>query len=252
MTYLAHTANAQLGALWLGCVGWTITAMALGLIQWRVWEVSDTEFISSGVAWVGLWRACFNSYTLVSPGFLVMHCQYISLTEAFTPPDIVVGQVLMLLSVVVGLCGNTVCVYALRNVFFGIKNSSIRLTFFIAGVLVLLSAVMSLIPLLWNLNSVVTNQTIKFPPEFHLPQAPDSQYVGPGIWVGMMGAVLMIVSGIIFLTYRLPPKSQPSIQPSPREGVHLDLTLQPVYYNLGALSSSLWKDNPVYESFEHL
>lgn len=67
MTYLAHTAHAQLGALWLGCVGWTTTAMALGLIQWRVWVVSDREFISSGVAWVGVWRVCFNSHTLVTP-----------------------------------------------------------------------------------------------------------------------------------------------------------------------------------------
>ncbi|XP_078100057.1 claudin-34-like [Sander vitreus] len=239
MNYLAHTAHAQLGALWLGCVGWTLTAMALGLIQWRVWQVSDREVISSGVAWVGIWRACFNSHTLVTPSFRVMHCRYISLAEAFTPPEIVAAQVLMLLSLLVGLCGNAGSVYALRNIYFGTeRNSPIRLPFFTTGVLCLLAAVMSLIPLLWNLTSVVTNQMIKFPPEFNMPQAPDSQHVGCGIKVGIVGTALMIVSGIIFCTYRLPVRSQ-----------HLgeSLTAPSVTDSRGAAV----KDNPAFESHEH-
>lgn len=229
MSYLVHTAHAQLCALWLGCVGWTLTAVALGLIQWRVWQVSDREVISSGVAWVGIWRACFNSHTLVTPGFRVMHCKYISLTEAFTPPEIVAGQVLMILSLLVGLCGNAGGVYALRNVFFGMeKTPPIRLAFFTTGALCLLAGVMSAIPLLWNLSSVVTNQTINFPAEFKMPQAPESQHAGCGIGVGMVGTVLMIVSGIIFCTYRLPARSQPGMQTP------------------GGI------DNPAFESHEHL
>ncbi|XP_068165772.1 claudin-34 [Antennarius striatus] len=209
MPYLVHTAHAQLGALWLGFVGWTLTAVALGLIQWRVWLVSDRQVISSGVAWVGIWRACFHSYILVSPGFRILHCEYISPTDTFTPPEIRTGQVLMLLSVIVGLCGNAGGVYALRNVYFGTgKTSLIRLGFTITGVLCLLGAVMSFIPLLWNLSSVVTNQTIKFPPRFKMPPAPDSQYVGCGIGVGMVGSVLMVVSGIMFCTYKLPVRPE--------------------------------------------
>ncbi|XP_029301763.1 LOW QUALITY PROTEIN: claudin-34 [Cottoperca gobio] len=234
MTYLAHTGHAQLGALSLSCVGWTLTAMALGLIQWRVWLVSDMEVISSGVAWVGVWRACFNSHTLVTPAFRVMHCRYIGLTEAFTPPEIVAGQVLMLLSLLVGLCGNAGAVYALRNVYSGMdKNFPIHLTFFTTGALCLMAATMSLIPLLWNLSSVVTNQTIRFPPEFKMPQAPDSQHVGCGIGIGMVGAVLMTVSGVIFCMYRLPVRSQ-----------HLDGSSP-------ALPDGRGKDNPAFESHEH-
>ncbi|XP_042260455.1 claudin-34-like [Thunnus maccoyii] len=240
MTYLAHTVQAQLGALWLGCVGWTLTAVALGLIQWRIWQVSDREVISSGVAWVGLWRVCFNSHVLVTPGFRIMHCKYISLTEAFTPPEIITGQVLMFLSLLAGLCGNAGGVYALRNVYFGMeKTSPIRLLFFTAGALCLTAAGMSSIPLLWNLSSVATNQTIKFPPEFKMPKAPDSQRVGSGIWVGLVGSVLMVVSGVIYCRYRLPVRTQPSIQPS--------LTVA-----RGALTSSRGKDNLVFESHEHL
>ncbi len=252
MTYLAHTAHAQLGALWVAVVGWTLTTMALGLIEWRVWEVSNREVISSGVAWVGIWRTCFNSHTLVTSDFQVMHCKYISLTEEFTPPEIVAGQVLMLLSVFVGLCGNAAGVYALRNVYFGMENSPIRLAFFTSGALCLLAAIMSLIPLLWNLSSVVTNQTINFPAEFEMPQAPDSQHVGSSIGVGIVGTALMIVSGITFCMYKLPVKLQPTIQPSLRGEVHLDLPAPPVTAGWGALTSSRGKDNPAFESHEHL
>lgn len=253
MAYLVHTSHAQFGALWLGCVGWTLTAVALGLIQWRVWNVSDREVISSGVAWVGIWRVCFDSHTLVSPGFGVLHCKYISLTEAFTPPEIVAGQVLMLLSLVVGLCGNTAGVYVLRNVYFGMeKTPPIRLGFLTTGALCLSAAVMSLVPLLWNLSSVVTNQTIRFPPEFEMPQAPESQHVGCGIGVGLVGTVLMIFSAIIFCTYKLPARSQPRMQPSRRYEVDLDLPVQSVTDSPGALTSSGGKNNPAFESHERL
>ncbi|KAG7502239.1 claudin-34-like [Solea senegalensis] len=230
MTYLAHTAHAQLAAFGVSCVGWTLTAVALGLIPWRVWLISDSEVISSGVAWVGLWRACFNTHTMVTPGFRVMHCEYIGLSEAFTPPEIGAGQILMVLSLVVGMFGNAGGVYALRNVNLGVER--VRLSFLATGGLCLLAAAMSLIPLLWNLSSVVTNQTIAFPPDFKMPQAPNSQHVGSGIGVGLVGSILMVISGIIFCKYKLP------LKPLQKEEVHPE--------GRGA------KDNLAFESLEHL
>lgn len=252
MAYPVHTSHAKLGALWLSCMGWTLTIMALGLIQWRVWNVSDRDVLTSGVVWVGLWRVCFNSHTLVNPGVGALHCKHISLTEAFTPPEIVAGQVLMLLSLIVGLCANAAAVCVLRNVYFGMeKTSLIRLRFLATGVLCLSAAVLSLIPLLWNLSSVVTNQTINFPPDFKMPQAPESQQVGCGIWVGMVGTVLMISTGIIFSTYKSPVRSQARMQRSLRAEVHLDLPVRSVNDGLGALTSSGGKNNPAFESHEH-
>lgn len=239
MAYLVHTAHAQLAALGLACVGWSLTAVALGLIQWRVWHVADREVISSGVAWVGIWRTCFNSQTLVTPGLMVMHCKYISLTEAFTPPEIAAGQVLMLLSLLVGLCGNAAGVYGLRNIYLGIqKTLLIRLAFPTAGVLYLMAAVMSLVPLLWNLTSVLTNQTINFPPEFKMPRAPESQHVGGGIAVGMVGTILMTVCGIIFCAHRLPARSQPAGRS--------------VTDHQGALTRPGGTDNPAFEAEKRL
>ncbi|KAM9835990.1 claudin-34-like [Aulostomus maculatus] len=232
MAYLAHTAHAQLSALCLGCVGWTLTAVALGLVQWRVWLVLDSEVISSGVAWVGIWRACFNSHALASPGSTVMYCRYIGLTEAFTPPEIAAGQVLVLFSLLVGVLGNVAGFYTLRNVYFGMEKN-LQCCFFTTGALFLSAAGVSLVPLLWNMISVVTNQTIKFPPDFKMPHSPDSQHVGCGIGVGIVGTSLMIISGSIFCTYRLPGRSQPG---RPRAEVQI-----------GGWS----RDDTVFQSHEH-
>lgn len=194
---------------------------------------------------MGIWRACFNSYTLVTPSFRVMHCSSIGLTNTFTPPEIVTAQVLVLLALFVGVLGIASGIYALRNIYFGLaKSSQIRLAFFAAGALCLLAAVMSLIPLLWNLSSVTTNQTISFPPEFQMPPAPDSQSVGSGIVVGMLGAVLMIISGIMFCAYRFPDKSGLRIQHSQTEQVHPGPS--------GTLVTSMGRENPEYVSHEEL
>lgn len=244
MAHLTHVSHSQFLAHWMGCMGWMLTAVALGLIQWRVWKVSDSEVISSGVAWVGIWRTCFYSHTQVTPSFLILHCESISLTEAFTPPEIAAAQVLMLLSVFMGLCGNAAGVYALRNVIFGV-TWRIRLVFLTTGALCLSAAGMSFIPLVWNLSSVVTNQTIAFPPDFQMPQAPECQQVGGGIVVGMVGTVLMAVSGIIFCSYRLPVRSQVRKELSLRKELRLGLPVQPVTGIQG-------KDNPAFESHQHL
>lgn len=203
MVYLAHSAHTQLGALPLGCIGWTLTCMSLGLIEWRVWLVGRSEVIDSGVAWVGLWRVCFHSQALANPGFL--HCTPISPFEDYVPAEIVTGQVLMVLAAVGGLLGNMGGVYAVRNAYFGVKwTLLVRWAFHSAGALYLLAATASTVPLLWNLHSVATNQTISFPLDFHLPRAPTLQQVGGGIGVGLVGTALMVLSGILFCCYRLP------------------------------------------------
>ncbi|KAM4537670.1 claudin-34-like isoform 1-T2 [Fundulus diaphanus] len=234
MTYLAHTAHAQFAALCLALIGWTLTAMAPGLIQWRVWEVPGSKVVTSGVAWVGIWRACFNSHALVSEGLRSMFCRSIRLTESFTPPEIAAGQVLMLLSLLVGLAGNAAGVYAMRMAYFGkAKVSAVCWGFISTGVLVLLAALLSFVPLIWNLSSVVANRTIDFPEEFKLPKAPRAQHAGCGIAVGLVGSVLMALSGLVFCSYR--PGRDPRLRAGNRDEVGFDGT-----------------DNPAFQSHERL
>ncbi|CAL8308597.1 unnamed protein product [Merluccius merluccius] len=251
MSYLVHTSNGQLGALWLSFVCWTITASTLG-IQWRVWHVADTSVITSGAASVGVWRTCFHSRVLVSPDYLIMFCQAMAATEDFVPPEIQAAQVLVPLALAAGLGGNAAGVYALRNVYFGLAQSgrvTVRHAFSCAGALCALSSALSLAPLAWNLHSVLANRTIAFPPRFHMPAAPVSQSAGAGLVVGMAASVLMMVSGIVFLSYRLPP-GVTSVVPPPAPRIELR-PLGPLNA-AGGREGAMGKHNLAFECHERL
>uniref|UniRef100_A0A8C9QXS6 Claudin-34-like n=1 Tax=Scleropages formosus TaxID=113540 RepID=A0A8C9QXS6_SCLFO len=190
---------------WAGALGWTLMAVTMGLVQWRVWYVADMATITSGVAWVGIWRACFLSRTLVTSEFDVLFCQAIRISDTSTPVEISLAQVLVPVALVVGIGGNASAVYALRRVYFGLhRHKPLRVAFSMAGSLYLVAGMCSLLPLAWNMSSVVANRTIDFPSDFHLPPAPLRQEVGAGIVVGIVASLMVIIGGMIFLTYRIP------------------------------------------------
>ncbi|XP_072516536.1 claudin-34 [Salminus brasiliensis] len=224
MPYLVHTAHAQFVGLWVGMIGWILTMVAIGLVQWRIWVVSDLSVITSGLAWVGIWRTCFYTHTLVMSEYEIMYCQKIHLSDAFVPSEIAAAQPMMLLALILGLFGNSSAIYGLRNIYFGLdKQKPIMLAFSIGGGLLILAGVSSFIPLFWNLNSVVTNQTINFPSTFYMPPAPVEQYIGPGIAVGIFASILVVVSGMVFLSYKFPESLRTKVQPSSPEGAHCGL-----------------------------
>ncbi|XP_062302941.1 claudin-34-like [Osmerus eperlanus] len=252
MAYLVHTAHAQCLGLWVGTVGWILTGVALGLVQWRVWQVDDLSVISSGVVWVGVWRVCFYSHVRVTPEFKVMYCQRMGLAEDYTPPEVAAAQVLMLVALGAGLCGNAFGVYGLRSIYFGLeKNAPVRSVFTAAGAFCLLAATLALVPLLWNLNSVVTNQTIAFPTQFYMPQAPVEQHTGPAIGVGIVASTLLIASGVIFFSYRLPDRGGRSVEPFSAETT-MDMSRDSVETDRYTPRPSQARDNPAFQSDENL
>ncbi|XP_040896779.1 claudin-34 [Toxotes jaculatrix] len=199
MIYLAHTAHRQFLGLVVGFLGWIATMTTAGLNEWRLWQVADESVITSGVAWVGIWRACFYSHALPE----IENCQSISVSDSFVPVEIPVAQVLMVLAVFCGLAGNVSAAVAMRMVYFSVEDRrNIRLVFVLAGTLYLLTGMFSLVPLAWNMNSVLKNSTIDFPPEFYLPVAPVRQQVGSAIGVGIFASILMFLSGLLFLSYQ--------------------------------------------------
>ncbi|KAI7807334.1 claudin-34 [Triplophysa rosa] len=204
MAYLAHSAHLQFLGLIFGFVGLIITACLSGVNDWRIWYLDDQSIISGGLAWVGVWRACFNSHILDSSEF----CKSISLTDSFTPPEIAAAQVLCMTAVGVGVVANLVAGYAVRNAYFGVDSGRVRLAFVTAGSLFWLTAACSLVPVLWNMSSVLANLTIDFPPDFYLPPAPIKQEVGPGIAIGICSSVLLIVSGLFLMCYKDPVKTK--------------------------------------------
>ncbi|KAK3574093.1 hypothetical protein QTP86_002859 [Hemibagrus guttatus] len=202
MSYLAHTAHWQFFGLVLAVLGLILTIATSGMDDWRVWYVNDVSVITSGMAWVGIWRACFYSNVLDAAEF----CRRISITDSFIPQEIAAAQVLCMTAIPVGIAANLIAGYAIRLAYFNIDGGHIRLFFSSAGALYFLTATCSLIPVFWNMNSVHKNHTIDFPPEFLLPPAPYKQELGLGITTGIGSSVLLIISGLLFLSYRQPRK----------------------------------------------
>uniref|UniRef100_A0A8C5DRF6 Claudin-34 n=1 Tax=Gouania willdenowi TaxID=441366 RepID=A0A8C5DRF6_GOUWI len=191
--------HCQFLGLIVGFLAWILTLTTAGLNEWRLWYVSDKSVVTSGVAWVGIWRTCFYSHAMPK----IENCQSISVSADFLPVEIPVAQVLMTLAVICGLGGNIGGALAMRMAYFSVDDRrSIRLHFVLAGLLYLLTATLSLVPLVWNMTSVLNNSTIDFPPEFQLPAAPVSQKIGSAIGVGMMASIMMLLSGMVFLCYQ--------------------------------------------------
>uniref|UniRef100_A0A3Q3GDY7 Claudin 34 n=1 Tax=Labrus bergylta TaxID=56723 RepID=A0A3Q3GDY7_9LABR len=183
MIYMSHTAHWQFLGLIGGVLAWILIMTTTGINEWRLWHVENVSVISSGVAWVGIWKACFFSHYFSS----METCQSISISDPFIPTEIPVAQVLMVLGMICGLAGNISAAMALRVAYFSLEDrSNIRLLFLLAGTLYVLTAGLCLVPLVWNMTSVLNNRTIDFPPEFNLPAAPVKQQVGSAIGVGIM------------------------------------------------------------------
>ncbi|KAG5262109.1 hypothetical protein AALO_G00292330 [Alosa alosa] len=246
-----QVAHPQLVGLWLGSIGWILTMVTIGMVQWRLWVVADMSVVSSGLAWVGIWRVCFYSHTVVTSQRGPLYCQKMDISDRFIPKEIAVAQVLMLLALVLGLLANASTLYGLRNVFFGLdERRPIRVAFTAGGLLHLLSSLCSLLPLSLNLHAVATNQNISFPENFHMPPTPLQQYVGVAIRVGISAAVLTIVSGVMFLCYQFPVRAHARVEPSwAEESSSNDPSAGRPHYFRPYLAC---RDNPAFQSQEHV
>lgn len=203
--YLVPRSHLQFVGFWLGVVGWTLSVVTIGVIQWRVWYTADTALITSGVAWVGIWRVCFYSRWLVTSQYQLLFCQPMRIWDTFVPFDIRAAQVLMLVAAAIGVGGNASAALGLQKIFFGMEEQKPIMTAFrMAGTLSLLAGLCLLVPLAWNVYSVVGNHTIAFPGSFHMPSAPLKQEVGDGIRIGVVASIMMVSSGFVFLSYRFP------------------------------------------------
>ncbi|XP_018409005.1 PREDICTED: claudin-34 [Nanorana parkeri] len=214
MPYLANTAHLQLGGFAFATVGWILGFVATGLVQWRVWYVTNTTVITSGIAWVGIWRTCFFSHILVSTNQKVMYCKEYSVTDSFVPREIFVAQGLMLTAIILGAMGKAASVFGLKHVYHGTDNFNRILQWFtLSGFLCIFSSIIILIPVAWNMHSVVNNVSIYFPSTYYMPSIPQRQEVGAAICLGIVSAIFYFWSGIFFLAYKLPHLSNNIVHP---------------------------------------
>ncbi|PKU38646.1 hypothetical protein llap_11050 [Limosa lapponica baueri] len=204
MSSLVSTSHLQLATFALGTIGWILCTVSMGIVEWRVWYVDNTTVISSGIAWVGIWKVCFISYLHVSPGYKEQFCHKFSGYDPSIPHEIYAAQGLLLIAMFVGLLGLTATILALRNICMGITHKTLITRFFlVGGFFYVFAGLCILIPVSWNFYSVTHNQSIAFPPSSYMPSSPVAQEAGAAIPIGIVAVILLLLSGTFSLSYRL-------------------------------------------------
>ncbi|TFK10239.1 Claudin-34 [Platysternon megacephalum] len=197
---LAITSHIPLLGFVLSVLGWILCVISIGLIQWRVWHVDNTTIISSGTIWIGIWDVCFTLNPELANGSSLMLCQSFTTQNTFIPSEIFVAQDLLMLATIMEAVAISFTLFALWSVYKKQLKKHYSLVFFLTGGLLnIISSVFILIPVSWNLHSIIKNRSIAFPPPYHLPSTPKSQKVGAAIPVGFISVLLLLLGGFLLV-----------------------------------------------------
>ncbi|XP_072470501.1 claudin-34-like isoform X1 [Notamacropus eugenii] len=195
----------------IATIGWILALASMGQVDWRVWHVDNmTPVISSGIVWVGIWKVCFHSTTLHSAqGTSGKICHTYGRHNSFLPPDFRAVEKIFLLACILGVIGKVCSIIALRNFYMGVGRKPIICNpFTMAGFSFLSAGICVLICVIWNFHSVSQKKTINFPATFYIPPSPNTQESGSAVVVAIISAILMMLSGVFFLSYKFHMDSQ--------------------------------------------
>ncbi|XP_004690120.1 PREDICTED: claudin 34 [Condylura cristata] len=206
MALLISSAHCQVAGFALLTIGWILCTTSMGLAEWRVWYMDRSLVSPSSLACVGLWKVCVQHH---SRGFSSpAQCYHYSYCDAFLPLDLRITQNLMLAASVLGLLGKALIIFALKNVYMGVPHKTACHPFMASGVVNVVASACISVAVLWNYLSIMHKQGVAFPPSLHLPYKPDMQEIGSAMLVATLAAFLLLLSGLIFLSYKSPVASQ--------------------------------------------
>ncbi|XP_054437150.1 claudin-34 [Pteronotus mesoamericanus] len=201
------TARLQMGGFAVATVGWIFCMTSMGLAEWRVWYVRRSPPLPPGLVCVGMWKVCIYQPSSYSQKDIA--CHLYRYADPSLPVDIRVAQSLLLAASVLGLLGKAFLVLALRRVCVGsLRKESTRRLFLAAGVQLVSASACISVAVVCNASAVGKAAGVAFPPSFALPFQPETQEVGGASIVATLAVSLMLLSGLLSLSYTLPPESQ--------------------------------------------
>lgn len=96
MPLLNGSPKRQLAGFMVATIGWILGTRSMGLSEWRVWYVNNTSLLHSGLACVGMWRACpFHRLNSINRA---IGCHHYNHHDTYIPLDIRVAQNFLLVS----------------------------------------------------------------------------------------------------------------------------------------------------------
>ncbi|XP_006088681.1 claudin-34-like [Myotis lucifugus] len=199
-----ENANCQAASFALNTVGWILSMTCMGLAEWRVWYMESSSVPSRGLACIGMWKVC--TYQPNSLHSRNIECHRYTYSDTYLPLDIRIAQNLLLAASLLGLLGKVLMVTGLQRVYAGqLQKDTTCNPFFASGVLSIIAGAFILIAVMWNHQSVMNEEGIRFPPSFQIPFRPDRQETGSTVLLAVLAAFLMMLSGLLTISFQLPP-----------------------------------------------
>ncbi|XP_003920342.1 claudin-34 [Saimiri boliviensis] len=200
MTCFSNNDNCGFSIFTLATVGWILSSMSMGLVEWRTWYVKGTPLHPPAVAYVGLFRVCI--YEHHTNRTTAIFCYLYSSEDTFLPFEIHMAQYFLLTASIFGFVGRLFTIFALRNMSLGLFGGNTYNSFIVSGILNIAAGMFILFAVLQNYDAIISSKGINFPPSLQMPFKPDVQEVGMAIQVAGIAAFLMLLSGILSLLYR--------------------------------------------------
>ncbi|XP_004840101.1 claudin-3 [Heterocephalus glaber] len=178
----------------LAALGWVCTIICCALPMWRVTAFIGSTIITAQTTWEGLWMNC----VVQSTG--QMQCKVYDSLLAL-PQDLQAARALIVVAILLAAFGLLValvgaqCTNCVED-----ETAKAKITI-AAGVVFLLAALLTLIPVSWSANSIIR--------DFYNPLVPEAQKreLGAGLYVGWAASALLLLGGGL-LCCSCPPRQK--------------------------------------------
>ncbi|XP_049645523.1 claudin-3 [Suncus etruscus] len=178
----------------LAVLGWLGTIVCCALPMWRVSSFIGSSIITAQITWEGLWMNC----VVQSTG--QMQCKMYDSLLAL-PQDLQAARALLVVAILLAAFGLLVALVGAQCTNCVQDDTAKAKITIVAGVLFLLAALLTLVPVSWSANTIVR--------DFYNPLVPDAQKreLGAGLYVGWAAAALQLMGGAL-LCCSCPPRDK--------------------------------------------
>ncbi|XP_004450988.3 claudin-3 [Dasypus novemcinctus] len=195
----AMSMGLEIAGTSLAVLGWLGTIVCCALPMWRVTAFIGSNIITAQIIWEGLWMNC----VVQSTG--QMQCKVYDSLLAL-PQDLQAARALIVVAILLAAFGLLVALVGAQCTNCVQDDAAKAKITIVAGVLYLLAALLTLVPVSWSANTIIG--------DFYNPLVVDSQKreLGAGLYVGWAAAALQLLGGAL-LCCSCPPREKKYVPP---------------------------------------
>ncbi|XP_037631139.1 claudin-4-like [Sebastes umbrosus] len=184
----------QMAGCAMGILGWIGVIIVCGTPMWRVSAFIGSNIVTSQTMWEGIWMSC----VVQSTG--QMQCKVYDSMLALTG-DLQGARALMVVSIVVGIIGILVAFFGGKCTNFIPDERAKARASIAAGVLLIISGLLCLIPVSWTASIIIRN--------FYNPVlvAAQKRELGASLYIGWGAGALLLLGGALMCA-SCPPKEE--------------------------------------------